>query len=204
MFLVRSNAGGALCTACHDPSRAQPNAMNGWTSNAHATATNTVPTTSGFGAYGTVAANACSNCHLAHNNPVAPRNMRAAEEGACSVCHSGINTSPATANVMAEFSKTYSHPTTKVTGAHDPAESLPVNNTRHAECADCHNSHAATLQSGTPIAPNVQAELVGVSGYDTTGAQKPATKEYQVCLKCHSDSTNKPTTSVYEIGRAHV
>jgi hypothetical protein len=52
MFLSRSNASGAICLACHDPSRVQPNAMSGWTAGAHATATNTVPTTAGFGPYG--------------------------------------------------------------------------------------------------------------------------------------------------------
>ncbi|MEQ1947343.1 MAG: cytochrome c3 family protein [Bryobacteraceae bacterium] len=197
MFLARSNSGGALCTACHDASRAQPNQMNGWTTAAHAVSTNTAPTTAGFGAYGTVSANGCSNCHLAHNNPVAPRNMRAAEEAACSACHSGANMSPSISNVMAEFTKTYAHPTTTVTGAHDPTESLPVNNTRHAECADCHNSHAAQAQTGTPTAPNVQAALLGVNGYDTSGAQTPAAYEYQICLKCHGDSTNKPASSVY-------
>ncbi len=197
MFLVRSNANGAICLACHDPSRAQPNALNGWATGSHATATNTVPTTAAFGPYGVVSSNACSNCHGAHNNPMGPRNLKAAEEAACSPCHGGANVSPLPLNVMAEFSKAYAHPTLTVSGAHDPAESLPVNTTRHAECADCHNSHAAYAQTGTPAAPAAQASLAGVSGYDTTGAQTPATTEYQVCFKCHADSTNKPTTSIY-------
>ena len=196
-FLVRSNAAGALCTASHDSTRPQPNILNGWTSGAHATVTSTVPTTAGFGAYGTVAANACSNCHGAHQNGTGPRDLRAKEEANCSPCHSGANVSPAPLNVMAEFSKTYSHPTLTVTGAHDAAETLPVNSTRHAECEDCHNDHAAQAQPGFPLPPALPLSLTGVSGYDTTGSQVPATKEYQVCLKCHADSTNKPTTSSY-------
>ena len=28
-----------------------------------------------------------------------------------------------------------------------------------------------------------------MSGYDAAGAQKPATKEYQVCFKCHTSFT---------------
>jgi len=175
----------------------QPNALNGWTTGSHATAGNTVPGTAIFGLYGTVASNACSSCHGAHNNAVGPRNLKAAEEAACSPCHSGANASPALRNVMGEFAKTYSHPATTVSGAHDPAESLPVNGTRHAECADCHNSHAASAQTGTPVAPASQASLAGVSGYDTAGAQRPATKEYQVCFKCHADSTNKPASSTF-------
>jgi predicted CXXCH cytochrome family protein len=84
MFLVRTNSSGALCLACHDPSRVQPNQLNGWTSGAHATSADTVPTTGTFGAYGNVAANACSNCHGAHNNSAAPRALKASEEAACS------------------------------------------------------------------------------------------------------------------------
>jgi predicted CXXCH cytochrome family protein len=197
MFLVRSNSNGALCLACHDPTRVVPNALNGWTTGSHATATNTVPATASFGGYGTVALNACSNCHGAHNNAAAPRNVRALEEAACAPCHGGANASPALQNVMGEFTKAYKHPTTTVSGAHDPVEPLPVNSTRHAECADCHNSHAAYAQTGTPVAPLIEASLTGVSGYDTSGVQKPATKEYQVCYKCHADSTNKPATSTF-------
>jgi predicted CXXCH cytochrome family protein len=197
MFLVRSNSNGAICLACHDPTRVQPNALNGWTTGSHAVATNTVPTNAAFGPYGTVAADACSNCHGAHNNPSVPRNMKGMEEAACSPCHAGANTSLVLRNIMGEYTKTYAHPTTTVSGAHDPVEAIPVNNTRHAECADCHNSHAASAQIGTPVAPAVQASLLGVSGYDTTGVLRPATREYQVCFKCHADSTNKPATSTF-------
>lgn len=197
MFLARPNSNGAICLACHDPTRVQPNALNGWTTSSHATAANTVPATGSFGPYGTVASNACSNCHGSHNNPAAPRNLKAVEEAACSPCHSGANAAPALLNVMGEFTKTYAHPTTTVTGAHDPAEAIPVNSTRHAECPDCHNPHAASAQAGTPVAPLAEASLSGVSGYDTTGAVRPATKEYQVCFKCHADSTNKPATSTF-------
>ena len=197
MFLVRSNSAGALCLACHDPSRVQPNNLNGWTTGSHATSASTVPKGGSFGAYGNVAANACSNCHGAHNKPSTPRNLKAVEQANCSPCHNGLNITPAIPNVVAEFSKVYAHPTMTVTGAHDPAEALPVNSTRHAECADCHNPHAAAAQTGTATPPSVQAALYGVTGWDTSGALKPATKEYQTCFKCHADSTNKPTTSTY-------
>ncbi len=197
MFLVRSNINGGLCLACHDPTRVQPNFLNGWTAGSHATATNTVPQTAQFGAYGNVAANACSNCHFGHNNAVGPRNQIALEEAACTSCHSGVNVSPALRNIGAEFNKTYRHPTMTVSGAHDPTEALPVNNTRHSECADCHNPHTASPQTSTPIAPAIQNDVAGVNGYDTSGAVKVATTEYQVCFKCHADSSNKPATSVF-------
>jgi predicted CXXCH cytochrome family protein len=198
MFLARSNLNGALCLACHEPALPQPNALNGWTTGAHATATNTVAPSAGAGPYGAVSSNACSSCHGAHGNAAAARNLRAAEEAACATCHGGINLSPALLNVMAVFAKTYSHPATTVAGAHDPTEALPVNTTRHAECPDCHNSHAATAQVGSALPPAVQASLAGVSGYDGAGGLKAATTEYQVCFKCHADSTNKPQNSTYQ------
>jgi predicted CXXCH cytochrome family protein len=197
MFLVRSNSASAICLACHDPTRAQPNFLAGWTSNSHATATNTVPKTAGFGPYTSVAANACANCHYAHNDAVGPRNLDAAESAACTPCHGGANVSPPLLNITAEYSKTYSHPTMTVTGVHDPAETLPVNSTRHAACVDCHNVHTNTAQTAVALPPAVQADIAGVNGYDTSGTLTPAANEYQMCFKCHADSTNKPTTSTY-------
>jgi predicted CXXCH cytochrome family protein len=197
MFLARSNSNGALCLACHDPTRTQPNWMYGWTTGAHATAADTVPASATFGSYGNVSANACWSCHNAHNNGSGPRSLKAAEEADCEPCHSGANVTPALLNIMGEYTKVYSHPTLTVAGAHDAAESIPVNSTRHAECADCHNSHAAAAQVGTALPPALQADAAGVSGYDTTGVQKPATTEFQVCYKCHADSNNKPATSIY-------
>ncbi len=199
MFLSRSNSSGTLCLACHDPTRAQPSALNGWTTGAHGTATNTVAPSLGVGPYGTVAANACASCHGSHQNPAGARNLRGVEQAACSPCHSGTNVAPALLNIMGDFSKPYSHPVTTVTGIHDATESLPVNAARHAECPDCHNSHAASVQIGTSLPPTVRASLAGVSGYDTAGALTPATKEYQICLKCHADSTNKPQNTTYAV-----
>ncbi len=199
MFLARSNSNGVLCLACHDPTRTQPNALYGWAGGSHATAANTVPASAGVGGYGTVAANACSGCHGAHQNPGGPRNLRGVEEAACATCHGGINLAPALFNVMGDFAKAYAHPATTVSGAHDPTETLPVNAARHAECPDCHNSHSASAQTGTALPPLSQASIAGVSGYDTAGAQKPATREYQVCFKCHADSTNKPQSTTYAV-----
>lgn len=197
MFLVRSNANGTMCLTCHDPTRVQPNFLSGWTASAHATSADTVPATALFGKYGTVAANACSNCHNGHDNSPGPRNLRGLEEAACTACHSGSNVAPALRNVMGEYTKAYAHPTLTVSGVHDAAEGVPVNNARHAECADCHNSHAATAQIGIALPPTVEAALAGVNGYDTSGVQTVAASEYQVCLKCHADSSNKPATSIY-------
>ena len=194
-FLVRSNTGGTICLACHDTSRSQPNALNGWLTGAHATATNTVPTTSSFGPYGTVNGNACGNCHILHNASTtsAARLLRASQENACSSCHSGANVTPALRNVLGEFAKAYAHPTTTLSGQHDPAENaFPLNASRHAECADCHNSHAASATGGAASPPGLPAALLGTSGYNGGSPLRPASNEYETCFKCHADSTNKP------------
>lgn len=202
-FLVRSNQSGALCLACHDPSRPQPNQLNGWTNGAHRTSTNTAPTTALFGPYGTVAANACVNCHLDHNasSSASPRLLRGYEENACSQCHSGTNLTPTLLNVLGEFSKARSHPTTTLSGSHDANENtFPLNSSRHAECMDCHNSHAASNAGGSTTPPAVQSPLLGASGVDaTTGSSplKPASNQYEICFKCHANSTNKPQNVNY-------
>ncbi len=195
-FLVRSNSAGAVCLACHDPSRAQPNALNGWLTGAHSTATNTVPTTpaTSFGPYGTVNANACGNCHRLHSTgaTAAARLLRFAEESTCNLCHAGTNVTPALLNVTGEFSKTYAHPTTTLSGLHDPAENaFPLSGSRHAECPDCHNPHAASGTGGAASPPGLQAALLGASGYNGGSALRPASNEYEICFKCHADSGNQ-------------
>ncbi len=199
-FLVRSNSGGAICLACHDPARAQPNWLNGWTSSSHSTSTNTVPAGGSFGPYSNVAQNACGNCHRGHGSAPAAKQrlLKGSEEAACSPCHSGANLSPVLRNVLGEFTKSYSHPAIIVSGAHDPAESVaPLNSARHAECADCHNPHAANATGGSLTPPGVRAPLLGASGFDGGAALRPAINQYQVCFKCHSSSTTKPQGAGY-------
>jgi predicted CXXCH cytochrome family protein len=194
-FLARPNNGGVLCLACHDPNRAQPNRLNGWSSGAHALSSNTVPLNASFGPYGTVSGNACGSCHGSHGAASAPRLLKAPEERACTPCHSGANVSPGLLNIGSEFSKPYSHPTMSVANQHDAAESVaPVSAGRHAECADCHNSHAAS-GNGTSVAPALEPALYGVSGFGGVGALLPASNEFEVCFKCHADSANKPQNS---------
>lgn len=190
-FLVRSNQASALCLACHDPSRIAPNYLNGWTGSAHQSAANTKSEL-----YGTVAANACQSCHLPHNPAKAVPLLRAAEENACSGCHAGTGTNPALVSVFSQLALAYSHPTTTRSGLHAAGESTyPLNSNRHAECADCHNSHAAKIVAGTPTAPVLSPAMAGVSGVDGLSgstALRPASNEYEVCFKCHANSLGKP------------
>jgi len=194
-FLVRSNLNGALCLACHDPSRAAPNALQGWPAGAHASSSQAVPAAPPFGPYGSVAANACGSCHLPHNSPpvAAERLFRATEEAACSPCHSGASVTPPLLNVLQQFSKTYAHPTLTVGGQHDTAEdAFPLDGARHAECVDCHQPHRAQVTVTPAIPPGIHPALLGASGYDGGAALRPASNEFEVCFKCHSDSVNKP------------
>ncbi len=180
-FLVISNQASALCQTCH--------AKNNWPLSSHRLSNATWngvgpdpwPHTSGT----TVAANACENCHQPHSAPGKKRLLNAAsEENNCYPCHNG-NVAPK--NIQSEFAKASIHPIASTTGIHDPAESAVVQS-RHVECVDCHNPHASKPGAGTPPGP-----LTGVRGISIGGIEvNPANYEYQVCFRCHADSTNKP------------
>jgi len=156
-----------------------------------------VPTTGLFPPYGALGTNACSSCHRSHSMPAAagPRLLRVPEESACTLCHSA-GSGVSAPDVEAEFNKPYAHPTLTVSGAHDPAEAaFPLNDpptTRHAECADCHQPHATLQGPGSQNPPDVEPALTGASGYDGTAPLRPALREYEICFKCHANSTNKP------------
>ena len=193
-FLIRSNANGALCLACHDPGRPVPNALNGWELSAHRNSAAAVPKTTPFAAYGTVGQNACANCHRSHGGPWGSKPlMREVEETTCVPCHSGANVNPAIPDVMRDFSKAYAHPTTSLAGLHDPKEdAFPLGVNRHAECADCHQPHRAQIERSASVPPAVGPALFGVSGFSAAGVLLSAANEFEVCFKCHSTSPNKP------------
>jgi predicted CXXCH cytochrome family protein len=164
------------------------------------------------------AAGKCLNCHDPHGwtdgSGLIPMLAIGREEGLCLTCHDG---SPATTNIGIDIAKPYAHPVSLVSGIHTgPMESTPqdfgVNpaNKRHAECADCHDPHVATVdRGGIPAAPELPRVNLGVSrvlvqnggpgappafvfvpGSDTLTAPRA---EYQLCFKCHSSWTNQPT-----------
>lgn len=179
-FLVRSNTGSALCQTCH--------VKNYWTQSAHSTSNATwngvAPDPWPASNLTTVASNACLNCHKPHAAGGRQRLLNfAVEESNCSSCH---NANVAQKNIMNEFNKFSRHPIT-TTGAHDPAEPA-VASTRHVECYDCHNPHAARAGAGVLPGP-----LTGVRGVGASGSEvNPAAREYEICFRCHADSPNKP------------
>lgn len=195
-FLVISNSGSALCLTCHDPSRGSSNYLNGWAGSAHQVAGNTTAEL-----YGTVGANACLSCHLPHNPAAAVPLLRGTEENTCAQCHAGSGTTPALLSVLSQFNLAYSHPVTAQSGVHAPGENAyPLNGNRHAACSDCHNPHAAQISVLPPSfgPPALAPALKGASGVDAwsgASALRPAAREYEICFKCHADSSGKPQAS---------
>ncbi len=182
-FLVMSNLASALCTTCH--------AKNYWSQAAHknstATWNNTPPDPWPTAhAQNTVADNACENCHTPHAAGALDKRLlyHDAEVDNCKACHNGNVTG---VDLMAEFSKPYGHPMGPV-GDHDPVENVQPG-TRHAVCVDCHNPHAA---SATPTG-TVPGPLNDVRGVSQSQAEiRPIGEQYQLCYRCHADSTGKP------------
>jgi len=175
-FLVMANTASALCRSCH--------IKNNWNETDHSTSNSSWdgvdpdpwPTTDAT----TVAGNACENCHTPHNAGGNERILKyAAEEDNCYACHNGHVDSK---DIQAEFSKFSRHPIMNTQGVHEPGEQAVVNS-RHVECADCHNPHAA----------NSSNPLNGVSGIDILSSEvSQVTKPHELCFRCHGDSLNKP------------
>jgi len=180
-FLVMPNTASALCQVCH--------VKDYWSASDHKLSAKTWngsgpspwPHTSGT----TVAANACEGCHRPHTAPGKKWLQNAAtEEGNCYPCHNG---NVAAKNIQTEFAKASIHPVAGTTGVHDPAESGIVNS-RHVECVDCHNPHASNAVAGT-----IPGSLIGVRGIGINGVEvNPATAAYQICYRCHADSSGQP------------
>lgn len=222
-FLVMNSANGALCLACHDPTRTSFggvttfNPLGGWnlSANAHGMSTAKITSSSiSVGPYTTVAGNACTSCHAEHNASSSARLLHNVDQGDCSSCHFGANISPAPPNVFAEYAKYYIHPfppspstTPTPPNVHDAAEPvlLPTTN-RHATCADCHNVHASQFSSLT-APPALRAAQFNVQGVDISGdILSPVNNQYENCLRCHGQNApgTAPTNFGYEPIRAVV
>jgi len=196
-FLVKSNQASGLCLTCHQ--------KTGWDGSAHNRPPDPVEDaryTSNQGAhtgYTGVGNNGCESCHRPHASQVSQRLIKLPEGTVCFQCHDG---GVADRNIKAEFlSKTYKHPVMLPGSPHDAAESpsaaahpMPetsVGTPRHAECADCHNSHQSTNKTAQP--PLASGALLGAKGQSAGNSFLPQiTNEYELCFKCHGDSANKP------------
>ncbi len=180
-FLVMSNQNAMLCTTCHQ--------VDGWSASPHRTST---ATWNGSGtnpwahtSFNSVSQNGCMNCHNTHSAKKPERLLtQANDEDTCLVCHNG---SVADKNIQAEVNKEFSHPVGDFLDVHDPIEqALSMN--KHVECQDCHDPHRSYTGAAAP-APSLPPNMEGVAGVATGGTEvNPATRDYQVCYKCHGDN----------------
>ncbi|MBI2095770.1 MAG: hypothetical protein HYT89_06345 [Candidatus Omnitrophica bacterium] len=177
-FLVINPANSALCTQCHN----QP----GWAGSPHNLSPKPfsgVPVGQNPPRWGTVAQVGCQACHTPHAAGGKKRLLYFSEEEKnCTSCHDG-RTSPK--NIAAELNKPSAHPVRLSTGLHDPAENALLRSPRHAECADCHNPHAADDRD----AGRLPGSLRSVKGVNAAGEEiNPVNFEYELCFRCHADT----------------
>jgi predicted CXXCH cytochrome family protein len=204
-FLVRNSSSGQMCLACHDPNRVMTgkiNAIAGWSNSIHALAPNKTSNAPSVGGYPTVAQNACEGCHAQHQGAGPSRLLRGPNEQDCMACHNGgSNVSPAAPNVFAEYQvPKIGHPFPAGNNPHDAAESVLLNQNRHATCVDCHDAHATQQVAIFPIPPVIRASqnlIAGISALDGVTVLQPAINQYENCLRCHGSSTGKVTSPIY-------
>jgi len=178
-FLTVNAIRGNLCISCHN--------MDGWVGCIHKDSTvswNGVPPNPWTHTpWKNVADNACENCHAPHNALGKKRLLNSSTgEDNCITCHNG---NVAQKNIVAEFNKLSIHPIYSSSGLHDPAENVIVGSSRHVECVDCHNSHAASDASSGSL----PGSLRKVAGVNAQGVVIPQINyEYELCYRCHADS----------------
>ncbi len=185
-FLRKATANGELCLTCHIPGS---NSWS-WAQTAHAQSAATDPSGGAWAERkpewrGTnVSENACFNCHTPDSGQEHEQQVKKNEETTCALCHDG---GVAAKNIMNDLNKISRHRVSAYSGIHKSNESFAPNPpTKHVECEDCHNPHAAN--DATASAPMVSGPLVGVSGIDSDGVQvDEAANQYEVCYKCHAD-----------------
>lgn len=141
-----------------------------------------------------------ANLHLAANNPsvstdyLIPRQLIAWEEALCNNCHD--SNGPSTKNIRDEIYKRSiggsGHPVddTTLAGRHVASETLPITS-KHVECDDCHNPHAAKAPTGF-LGDGDGGSVKGMKYVDINGTvQSPTIRQpyiYEICFKCHGNS----------------
>lgn len=147
----------------------------------------------------------CTSCHSPHVGTTATRYLLiAAEESVCLECHDGQappgQTGEQAPDILTQLEKRYTHPVLITPSAHGagerpdyspaPLPEVSPAQPRHAECPDCHNPH---IHTGWRVGQGIAGPLSGVWGVTESGVlREPALFEYEICLKCHGDSANKP------------
>ena len=155
-----------------------------------------------------ITTDSCAGCHRSHTGQGSQLRESWPEEVLCFGCHGtagpGTSVQPAFSNNLNTATRYFSHPVNGTNNIHSLNETTGSSfggSNRHIECEDCHDPHQAGR--GSALSPALQAEMTGASGVDPvwTGAGTPAsyswlasaTREYQVCFKCHSSYTALPS-----------
>jgi predicted CXXCH cytochrome family protein len=193
-FLVKDSSAGAMCLACHDPTRVvqdQTNPLTGWGTSIHATSNVTVQNLP----YGTLSQNACFSCHKDHNAPGTDWVLRSAGDQDCLNCHSGTSAAttfnpfgrnavaplpslvgPAKSmpslNVAAEYAK-IGHPLSlgktplQVQASGRRSGNVLTVSPNHPDepgCTNCHEPHAIGSSAALTVAPGLRASQKGIWG----------------------------------------
>jgi predicted CXXCH cytochrome family protein len=196
MFLVEPAQQSQLCLSCHDSGAYAPAGAG------HAGSAASLPPDAPQ-ALGTMAGAGCLACHAVHGarpgSSLVARGIAGDDDSACLRCHSG--SIAGAAPVALDLGKPYAH---SEPGRHDPDEGpnsprarlpeISPGARRHVACVDCHNPHAANDTPATR--PFAGGALAGVWGISIDGQRVETVRyEYEVCLKCHGDSANKPQSA---------
>lgn len=203
-FLVVADDGSTLCLACHT--------ILPWQNSVHALKT-ILPISTAAPVPVSKSANpasgparlapktkpvvqGCQSCHTSHGAGTGARLLNgASEEQTCFVCHSSRTGAK---DIASEFNKFSAHPVLDTARFHDSKED-PVNPPhRHVACSDCHNSHAATaVLAGRSGNLSLSGALAGLTGINSAGGLvRPLKREYELCLRCHSDNAQRGPSSV--------
>jgi len=216
-FLVKSNSSSAICASCHNlrggsgvnlwswsGSQGQPSAHEASATTYNAGTNAGITWLGAHTGYTTTATNGCESCHRPHAAHDSARLMKGETDQVCFQCHDG-NPVTRLPDLESEITrKLYSHPSVGQQPGHDPDERPNNILSRHAACDDCHNPHAARVDSQTLLPPRLSAALLGESGIGADGTVRDphrggteALYEYEICLKCHSYNLSQPQVPGY-------
>ncbi|MDH5525112.1 MAG: NapC/NirT family cytochrome c [Desulfobulbaceae bacterium] len=156
----------------------------------------------------------CGHCHEQHDSVGEDTEANiylgfGQEEQLCFGCHGNGGAGIAPKNIETDVVKNYGHGFIEdnLSVLHKAQENQAgIAADKHVECTDCHNPHKAGPTIHTPAADTVTTELTSASplygakgvvpDYDTVTTNwtapssytnlQQATKDYQICFKCHS------------------
>jgi predicted CxxxxCH...CXXCH cytochrome family protein len=210
------------CNSCHDAngaSRLGANAMKPFADSGDVTRPPFIGWSTGKQAHG--ANMACFNCHgnsagVAGNTLTPKYNAHgSASAKMLQYAYNAADTMTTAANICYNC-----HGTTIANGVTSPSIQATVNLSasighKSAKCSDCHDQHSAkpgphTIGPNSPIAPVLNG-VAGVGSWPATNpamatvwtgtgtlavsytAKPAATREYEICFKCHAGSVPAPT-----------